>query len=117
MNRQNCIGSDGDFFLRDKENEDPTAPTKKRVGRKAAKRKIHFSNDIEVAGDYYQSRHIDLAKSRCSTPRNVIRTANENKNNETYTITDVMGLITSKFNDALNAQDNYIRKTLKKIRC
>ena len=63
MNRQNCIGFDGDFFLMDKENEDPTAQTKQRVGRKAAKSKIHFGNDIEVAMDYYQSRHIDLGKT------------------------------------------------------
>ena len=67
-----------------------------------------------MAGDDYQSPHIDLAKSRCSTPRNVIKTtANENKGIETYTITDVMDLVTSKFNEVLDAQEDNMRKIMK----
>ena len=94
-------------------NEDPTAQSKQRVSQKSAKKDIQLANDIEVAGDDYQIPHINFACSRFLTPRNVIRIANENKGIETYAITDVKDLVTSKLNEVLDAQEDNMRKILK----
>ena len=59
----------------------------------------------------YESPQVDLAKSRCSTPRNA-PTVNDITDKD-RPIADLMDIVTSKFNEVLDAQENHMRKVMK----
>ena len=59
----------------------------------------------------YESPQIDLAKSRCSTPCNA-PTVNDITDKD-RPIADLMDIVTSKFNEVLDVQENHMRKVIK----
>ena len=77
------------------------------------KRSIHFSKDVLSAEKDYESPYINLAKSSCSTPCNDAPTSNADKAQREYSMKDVMDFVTSKLNEALDAQEEHTRKGMK----
>ena len=96
-----------------KENVEPKRKGKKRateLKEKVAKRKIHFSEDLEVAEDDYESPFVDLAKSSCSTPSNLKKSTAADSQ---YSMNDVMDFVNSKLNEVMDAQESHMKKVMK----
>ena len=96
----------------EKENVGPKRKAKKRSAEpneSAAKRKIHFSEDLEAVEDDHESPHVDLAKTSCSTPSNVKSAVAERQ----YSMDDVMDFVNSKLNEVMDAQESHMKKVMK----
>ena len=83
-----------------------------RANKSAVRRKIHFPRDLDVIDDNYQSPHVDLAKTNCSTPGD-LRSNTETVDNSHDSMDNVMDFVKSKLNEVMDAQESQMRKDMK----
>ena len=104
------------LMLRNDENEKPQKQrsAKKRpniANHSGVKKKIYFPDDLAPVDKDYESPHVDLSQTTCSTPSNTITTSLKDGSN--YTMNDVLYFVNSKLNEVMNAQEMHMRKVAK----
>ena len=65
-------------------------------------RKFFFPDDLAPVDKDYESPHVDLSQTTCSTPSNTITTSLKDGSN--YTMNDVLDFVNSKLNEVMDAQ-------------
>ena len=103
-------------MLRNDENEKPQkqGSAKKRpnnANHSGVKKKIYFPDDLAPVDKDYESPHVDLSQTTCSTPSNTITTSL--KDGPNYTMNDVLDFVNSKLNEVMDAQEVHMRKVAK----
>ena len=103
-------------MLRNDENEKPQkqGSAKKRPNnaiRSGVKKKIYLPDDLAPVDKDYESPHVDLSQTTCSTPSNTMPTSLKDCSN--YTINDVLDFFNSKLNEVMDAQEMHMRKVTK----
>ena len=78
----------------------------------AVRQNTHFPRDLDVIDDNYQTPHVDLAKTNCSTPSN-LRSNTETVDNSHYSMDDVMDFVNTNLNEVMDEQESHMRKVMK----
>ena len=101
------------LMLRNDKNEKPQkqGSAKKRpnnANHSGVKKNKLFPDDLAQVDKDYESPHVDLSQTTCSTPSNTITTSLKDGSN--YTMNDVLHFVKSKLNEVMDAQEMHMSK-------